>query len=138
MEHQGPPFAGPETTDRAARVRAIRTTLPGQMLRERMDTAALLFGPLYTLAEVRQRVGDSLPRRVGFVRGAALVPIEAYREPIPDDALLKYDDALRSGVFGKFLVATPTYYREQQVDPWIVAEVADATDRWAVIAQWDV
>lgn len=138
MEHQGAPFAGPDATDRAVRLRAIRTTLPGQMLRERLETAALLFGPLYTLAEVRQRVGDTLPRRVGFVRGAALMPIEAYREAIPDEALLKYDDALRTGVFGKFLVATPAYYREQQADPWIVAEVADATDRWAVIAQWDV
>lgn len=137
MEHQSPSFAGPETADRAARLRAIRTTLPGQMLCERLETAALLFGPLYSLAEVRQRVGETLPRRVGFVRGAALVPIETYQDPIPDDALLKYDDAQRSGVFGKFLVATPTYYREHQVDPWIVAEVAGATDRWAVIVRWD-
>lgn len=138
MDYQGPSFAGPDTTDRSARARAVRTTLPGQMLRERLETAALIFGPLYRLAEIRQRVGETLPRRVGLVRGATFVPIEAYRDAIPDEALLKYDDALRSGVFGKFLVATPTYYREQQADPWLVAEVAGATDRWAVVAQWDV
>ena len=29
------------------------------------------------------------------------------------------------------------YYQERQVDPWILAEVA-GTDRYVVIAQWDV
>ena len=43
----------------------------------------------------------------------------------------------RTGLFSKFWVATPTYYQERQVDPWIVAEV-DGSDRWAVIARWDV
>jgi hypothetical protein len=65
-----------------------------------------------------------------------LEPIEHYRERIPDESLLKYDDAVRSGLFSKFWVATPTYYQERQVDPWIVAEVT-GTDRWAVIARWD-
>ena len=91
---------------------------------------------LYTLAEVRQRVGEVLPRRLGYVRSAVLEPIESYRERIPDHALLKYDDAVQSGLFDKFWVATPTYYQERQVDPWIVAEVGGA-DCWAVIARWD-
>jgi hypothetical protein len=123
--------------DLTARVEAIRSRLPGQMLHRRLETATLCYGPLYSLAEIRQRVGDILPRRIGYVRGAALEPIEQYREPIPDEALLKYDDAVRSGLFSKFWVATPTYYQERQVDPWIVAEV-EGTDRWAVIARWDV
>jgi hypothetical protein len=99
--------------------------------------AQLYYGPLYTLAEVRQKVGEVLPRRVGFVRGAALEPIQTYVEAIPDEALLKYDDALRSGLFSKFWVATPTYYQERQMDPWIIGEVI-GSDRWAVVAQWDV
>lgn len=135
---QASPTTAPVTPDVDTRVRAIRNRLPGQMLRERLDTAALLYGPLYSLGEIRQRVADSLQRRVGFVRGAAFEPIESYQPPIPETALLKYDDAVRSGLFARFLVATPTYYREHQVDPWIVAEVAGSTDRWAVIAQWDV
>lgn len=138
MESHGSHSLRTEPTDTAARARAIRSTLPGQMLCERLQTAALLYGPLYTLAEARQRVAETLPRRVGFVRGVALEPIETYREPIPDDVLVKYDDAMRSGLFGKFLVATPTYYREHQVDPWVLAEVAGSGDRWAVIAQWAV
>ena len=135
MEHttsvQTPPV------DTATRVRTIRQRLPGQMIRERLEAAYLNYGPLYGLAEIRQRVGEVLPRRLGFVRGALLEPIETYRDPIPDEALLKYDDALRSGLFSKFWVATPTYYQERQVDPWIVAEV-EGTDRWAVLARWDV
>jgi hypothetical protein len=122
--------------DTVARLREIRTRLPGQMLQERLENAQLTYGPLYTLAEIRQRVGEVLPRRLGYVRSAVLEPVETYRERIPDESLLKYDDAVRSGLFSKFWVATPTYYQERQVDPWIVAEVA-GTDRWAVIARWD-
>jgi len=121
----------------AARVRAVRDRLPGQLLRERLEMARLCHGPLYTLAEIRQRVGEMLPRRLGFVRGAALEPIQTYREAIPDEALLKYDDAVRSGLFLKFWVATPMYYQERQMDPWIIGEVI-GSDRWAVVAQWDV
>ena len=126
----------PDALDVVARVRAIRSRLPGQMLNTRLERAALEYGPLYTLTEMRTRIGETLRWRFGYVRGATLVPIETYRGSIPDDALLKYDDAEKTGLFSRFLVATPTYYQERQLDPWIVAEVAGG-DRWAVIAQWD-
>jgi hypothetical protein len=119
------------------RARAVRARLPGQMLQERIEHAQLTYGPLYTLAEVRQRVGEALPRRFGYVRSAVLEPIETYRQRIPDYILLKYDDACQSGLFDKFWVATPTYYQERQVDPWIVGEIGGGADRWAVIARWD-
>jgi hypothetical protein len=130
-----PPAAVP--ADVESRLRAIRASLPGQRLRERLEMAALCYGPLYSMAQIRQRVGEVLPRRMGYVRGAALEPIEQYREPIPDEALLKYDEAARSGLFSKFWVATPTYYQDRQVDPWIVAEV-EGSESWAVIVRWDV
>jgi hypothetical protein len=123
----------PDTTDR---LRTIRRRLPGQMLRERIDMANATFGPLYTLQEVRDKVGQVLPRKLGFIRGATLDPLETYRNPIPDEALLKYDDAYRSGLFSKFWVATPTYYQERQVDPWIIGEISEA-GLYAVIARWD-
>jgi hypothetical protein len=119
------------------RARAVRARLPGQMLHQRTESAQLTYGPLYTLAEVRQRVGEALPRRFGYVRGAVLEPIESYRQPIPDHALLKYDDAAQTALFDKFWIATPTYYQERQVDPWIVGEIGGGADRWAVIARWD-
>lgn len=122
--------------DVADRLRTIRRRLSGQMLRERIDMAAVSYGPLFSMAELRDRVGQVLPRRFGFVRGAHLEPIETYRLPIPDDALLKYDDAFRSGLFSRFWVATPTYYQERQVDPWIIGEVTEAA-LYAVIARWD-
>ena len=123
--------------DMTTRLRAIRAGLPGQMLRERLQTARVCYGMLYTEAEVRKKVADTLPPRVGLVRGAVLEPIEAYTRPIPDDALIKYDDAAQTGVFSRFLVATPRYYGQRQVDPWIVGQVV-GSELWAVIAQWDV
>lgn len=121
--------------DTASRIAGIRAKLPGQVLRQRVEMANVCYGPLYTLPEVRRRVGEALPYRFGFIRGATLEPIEEYREVIPDEALLKYDDALRSGLFSRFWVATPTYYEERQVDPWILGEV-EGVERYAVIAQW--
>jgi hypothetical protein len=139
MEHTETPraAASPATIDPEARVRAIRARLPGQMLRERLEMAQVCYGPLYSLADVRLRVAHTLPRRPGFVRSAVLEPIEDYRQHIPDEALLKYDDAVQSRLFGKFWVATPAYYQERQIDPWIIGEVT-GTDRYAVIAQWEV
>lgn len=121
--------------EQTARVRKIRSELPGQMLRERIETARLCYGPLYSLNEVRQKVAETLPRRVGYMRSAALEPIETYQDPIPDDALLKYDDARNSGLFSKFWVASPRYYESKQTDPWIIAEV-QGTELYAVVAQW--
>jgi hypothetical protein len=126
-----------DSADTTARLRRVRARLPGQMLRERIEIARVRYGQLYTLAELRQKVGETLPRRVGLVRGAILEPIETYRERIPDDALLKYDDAVQSDLFSKFWVATPAYYREPHADPWIAGEVPGA-ELYAVIAQWDV
>jgi hypothetical protein len=120
--------------DRAERV---RRRLPGQMRQERLEQARLRFGPLYTREEIAVRVAETLPRRFGYVRSAGFEPIEDYVAPIPPDALVKYDDARLTELFGKFLVVTPRYYEQPQVDPWIVAEVV-GSGRFVVIAQWDV
>jgi hypothetical protein len=121
--------------DVATRLQAIRSRLPGQMRAERVKEAELRYGTLYPLAEIRRKVSETLALRAGFIRSAVFDPIEAYAEVIPADALLKYDDAVRSGLFEKFLVATPRYYESRQTDPWIVGQVT-ATDRYAVVAYW--
>ena len=121
----------------AARVRQIRSRLPGQMRSERLDEARCRYGPLYTRTQVREKVAATLPVRFGYVRSAALEPIETYGLPIPPEALLKYDDALTTGLFSRFLVATPRYYEAPQTDPWIIGEVVE-TKLFAVIACWDV
>jgi hypothetical protein len=67
--------------DITKRLRAIRAGLPGQMLKERLQTARICYGMLYTEAEIRKKVADTLPPRVGLVRGAVLEPIENYSPP---------------------------------------------------------
>jgi hypothetical protein len=123
-------------TDVAERVRAIRFRLPGQAVGERIEIARVAYGQLYTMGLIRERVAETLPIRVGYIRSAVSKTIEEYGGSIPDESLLKYDDAERSGLFSEFMVVTPTYYREPQVDPWLVARVA-GTSLWAVIARWD-
>lgn len=133
MQQTDRPCAEVAPADYAARIRA---TLPGQVQMERLELAAAAYGPLYALDEIRRRVAETLSPRVGYRRGASLEPIESYRGRIPDDALIKYGEARESGLFSRFWVATPRYYKQPQSDPWIVAEV-QGTDRWAVLAQWD-
>jgi len=123
-------------SDIATRARDIARRLPGQARRQHLDTARLEYGPLYTLAEIHQRVAQTLPQKLGFIRRAVFQPIESYQGLIPDEALIKYDDAARSGLFSAFTVVTPTYFSQKQVDPWIVAQV-DGAELYAVIAQWD-
>src|SRR6266849_10831163 len=126
----------PPVADSAARARETRRRLPGQARRQRLDTARLEYGPLYSLAEIQQRVAQTLPQKVGFIRRAVFEPIESYQGLIPDEALLKYDTGARSSLFSAFTVVTPTYFSQKQVDPWIVAQV-DGAELYAVIAQWD-
>ncbi|MGH7413977.1 MAG: hypothetical protein ACREKJ_07225 [Candidatus Rokuibacteriota bacterium] len=120
----------------AERLRAIRLRLPGQAVMERVEMARAAHGPLYTMGLIREQVAETLPVKLGYVRSTVVELIEEYREVIPDDALLKYDDAERSGLFSKFSILTPTYYRERQIDPWIVGEVT-GSKLCAVIASWD-
>ncbi len=126
----------PPVAETAAHAQEIRRRLPGQARRQRLDTARLEYGPLYTLAEIHQRVAQTLPQKVGFIRRAVFQPIESYQGLIPDEPLLKYDAALGSGLFAAFTVVTPAYFSQKQVDPWIVGQV-DGADLYAVIAQWD-
>jgi hypothetical protein len=123
-------------TDVAERVRAIRFRLPRQAVMERIELARVAYGPLYTIGLIQERVAETLPIRIGYVRSTVMEPIEQYSGLIPDEVLLRYDEAARSGLFAKFWVVTPTYYWKSQVDPWIVAEVA-GTRLCAVIARWD-
>ncbi|HZS35069.1 MAG TPA: hypothetical protein VFC42_17015 [Methylomirabilota bacterium] len=131
-----PKDAHAPTIDRDARLRAIRASLPGQVLCERVAQARLTYGSLYTLAEIRERVRTSLPRQLGRVRDTQLETIENYAQRIPDEVLLKYDEAQRSGLFSRFMVARPTYGHQPDVDPWIVGQIT-GTELHAVIARWE-
>jgi hypothetical protein len=126
----------PESDDDVrSRIRHIRAGLPGQLRQERLATAALLYGPLCSLDDVHRRIACTLPRVFGSVRRTKVAPIDRAEIFIPDEVLLKYDDAVQLGVFSRFLVVTPAYYWSPRGDPWLVGEV-EGTDRWAFIVGW--
>ena len=125
-----------EAATTTTRIRDIRARLPGQALCERVDMARAQYGPLYTLAEIRAKVGETFPFRWGQRRTALLHPLETYDQRIPDDALLKFDDASKTGLFSTFYVATPAYTKGQEPDPWLLG-VVTGTDLYAVLAQWE-
>ena len=118
-----------------AHLREIRAGLPGQLRQQRLRAAALEFGPLYSLDDIHRRIAHTLPSVLGCVRRTRVTPIERARMFIPEDALLRYDEAAQHGVFARFLVATPAYYWRSQPAAWLIAEV-DGTDRWVVLAHW--
>ena len=122
--------------DFRARAREIRANLPGQLRRERLATAALLYGPLRSLDDVHRRLARTLPFRPGYVRRVSVVPIEGADTLVPDEVLVTYDDAAQLGIFGRFLIAIPAYYWWPSGDPWLIGEV-DGTERWAVLAGWN-
>jgi hypothetical protein len=128
-------FEGESEGDMRARIRYIRSGLPGQLRQERLATAALLYGPLCSLDEVHRRIAHTLPRVFGSVRRAKVAPLDQCDVVLPDDVLLKYDDAVQLGVFSRFLVATPAYYWSARGDPCLVAAV-EGTERWAFIVSW--
>ena len=125
-------------TERGLRERAreIRANLPGQLRRERLATAGLLYGPLRSLDELHHLLARTLPWRPGYLRRLSVVPIERADTLLPDEVLVTYDDAAQLGIFSRFLVAIPAYYWWPCGDPWLIAEV-DGTERWAVLARWN-
>src|SRR5437660_11454895 len=88
----------PPAADTAARAQEIRRRLPGQARRQRLDTARLEYGPLYSLADIQQPVAQTLHQKVGFIRRAGFAPIESYQGPLTDEALLTSAAAVQRGL----------------------------------------
>jgi hypothetical protein len=130
-----PGYGARSERDRRQRAHEIRAGLPGQARQARLMTASMLYGPLCSLDALHRRIARALPLQLGHVRHVRMSPIEQSDALIPDDVLLRYDEAVQLSVFARFLIATPAYWFGAHGDPWLVAEVA-GTDRWAVIARW--
>jgi hypothetical protein len=134
-------FTLPDTLDLDAfeagvRVRRIRDRLLGQTLGERVAQARARYGRVYTLAELRAaacprwRAWLSRPDR-GFME-----PLESYQAPIPDDALLRYDDASETAWFSRFCVVTPASSGRDRSAGWIVGELRGGVELFAIVARW--
>jgi hypothetical protein len=98
-------FEAESEHDIHARAREIRAGLPGQLRQQRLRTAALLYGPLCSMDELRVRIAGSIPRRFGLIRLARLESIERTEVVIPDEVLVIYADAVDRGLFARFMVA---------------------------------
>lgn len=119
-----------------ARVRRIRDRLLGQTLGERVAQVRARYGRVYTLAELR---AAACPRwRTWFScsdRGL-MEPLEGYEAPIPDDALLRYDDASETAFFSRFCVVAPARSEPDRPSRWIVGEIRGGSELYAVVARW--
>ena len=103
--------------------------------RERLATASLVYGPLFSLQTMHRRIAHTLPWRPGRLRRTKVTPIAQSEVAIPDDVLMKYDDARQLGVLSQFLIVRPAYFWAPDGLCWLVAGVAE-TARWAIIASW--
>src|SRR5947199_8824653 len=92
----------PPAADTAARAQEIRRRLPGQARRQRLDTARLEYGPLYSLAAIPQREAQTLHQQAGLIRRAVVEPNENYQGTIPDEPLLNNDAAAHIGLYSDF------------------------------------
>lgn len=117
----------PIVADKAALAAEVRKTLDGQTAYSRTAAVAAIYGPVYRLDEVRERIRKTLPFRPFRERRMTLEVIERYTKFIPDEALLKYAEAkaLRhadgSPYFDVFAVAEPIYWEEEAInDPWLL------------------
>jgi hypothetical protein len=128
-------FEAESEHDIHARAREIRAGLPGQLRQQRLRTAALLYGPLCSMDELRVRIAGSIPRRFGLIRLARLESIERTEVVIPDDVLVTYAEAVDRGLFARFMIARATYYWVPQPNPWLVA-VVGGSERWVAITRW--
>lgn len=118
------------------RARRVRHHLYGQTLGERIAQARARYGRVYTRAELR---AVAYPRRRAWssrIERRLVKPLEAYRAPIPDDALLRYDDASETALFSRFCVVAPAGGHEDRPTHWIVGELRGGLERYAIVARW--
>ena len=135
------------------RAAIIRAELPGQRTERAHCTirseAQLRYGQILSWRAVLDAVARVAPRRLFFFRDALATKLEVYRGPIPDEALLAFDEAQRTGLFSSYWIVTPRYEslgaRLAASDPWLVAQLNDADayapgfhlSNYVVLAHWD-
>ena len=119
-------------------VRRIRDRLLRPTLEERVAQARARYGRVYTLGQLR---AAAYPRRRGrlsrFERGS-MEPLEIYRALIPDDALLRYNDASETESFSQFWVVTPTRVGRDRPARWLVGQLRGGVQLYAIVARWHI
>lgn len=118
----------------------VRKELPGQEFATKIVTAQLHYRGPYDWHDVARQIGKTLPFRPFLMRGALWTTIETYPGIIPGEALLKYKEADKLGIFDNFIVATPAYDAIDSNDPWLLGRI-EHPSRYShshfIIAYWD-
>jgi hypothetical protein len=131
-----PDMIGLDALEEGFRVRRIRDRLLRPTLDERVARVRARYGRVYTRAQL---CGGGAARRRGrfrrLERGCAR-SLEAYGARIPDDALLRYDDALGTEAFSQFWVVTPARSGRDRCARWLVGELRGGVDLFAIVARW--
>ena len=118
------------------RVRRIRERLLRPTLEERVAQVRARYGRVYTLTQLRATASARRRGRARRCEHGFMESIEAYEAPIPDDALLRYEDASETTWFWRFHVVMPISSRAERPLRWIVGEVRGGADLYAIVARW--
>jgi hypothetical protein len=132
------------------RVKKIRAALPN--LAPNLEVAAAQFGLQVPARAVHQHARRALPFKFFSRRGSTWWTVDHFRGSVPDQALLKYDEAKRTGLLTHFYVVVPmrstARYEFAPRDPWLVGSVQAIAEgyqppRWRdetpviILAYWD-
>lgn len=121
--------------DKQAAAQRVRQKLPGQVAQSRRALAEAQYGLAMSQRELHDKIRRSIRARFGFERSSSGVGITSYTRFIPDEALLKYQEAKDSGFFDRFTIEWPTYDSKQAPDPYLVGWLDG--DTAIVLAYWD-
>lgn len=130
-----PDMIGLDALEEGFRIRRIRDRLLRPTLEERVAQVRARYGRVYTAAQLRAAASPRQRNRFrGFERGF-LEPLETYGA-IPDDALLRYDDALETESFSQFWVVAPARSGRDRPTRWIVGQLRGGLGLFAIVARW--
>lgn len=152
--------------ERASLALTARRSLAGQRTLSDVSSAEARFGLSLSGPEIRRRIKQILPWRLGRARSIVCVELTHYAAWIPDEALLVWEEARETPGFQDFCIMWPVYdrdaalamHRPRGIDPWLIGWTGrqwqrplhdstpvldvgpfhdNAKDRGIVLAYWD-
>ncbi len=131
-----PDMIGLDALEEGFRIREIRDRLLRPTLEERVAQVRARYGRVYTPAQLRAAASPRQPNRLRSFERRFLEPLETYGALIPDDALLRYGDALEAESFSQFWVVAPARSGQDRCARWIVGQLRGGLDLFAIVARW--
>lgn len=132
----------PEVMEPQDYIDCIKAELPYQKrlvdAKKEQELIEAEFGLSYSESEMRRNILDTLPwYKDEDTYSVSWSFIRDYTGHIPDTALIRYDEAKKTGKFGAFQV----WYLERRrryVDPWLIGVIQTSKEsRFIPLAYWD-